>query len=158
LEYIPVFMSLKELVEKFVLQIIDQSKYYLVDIHATDSKLRKKVVVYLDSDEGISIDECGVISQQLGKELEEVIDTAFTLEVSSPGADSPLKFDRQYLKNIGRSLKIITLSGEEFKGELKSFETGILVIQPEKKKKIVPEPITLELKNIKEAKVVISFK
>lgn len=151
-------MSLKELVEKFVLQIIDQSEYYLVDIHATDSKLRKKVVVYLDSDQGISIDECSVISQKLGKELEEVIDTAFTLEVSSPGADSPLKFERQYVKNIGRTLKITTMSGEEVKGELKSFENGQMVIQPEKKKKIVPEAITIELKNIKEAKVVISFK
>lgn len=151
-------MSLKELVEKFVLEIIDQTEYYLVDIYASDSKLRKKVVVYLDSDEGISIDECGLISQKLGKELEEVIDSAFTLEVSSPGADSPLKFDRQYLKNIGRTMKIITETGDEIKGELKSFEDGKIVIQPEKKKKIVPEAVTLEIKVIKEAKVVISFK
>lgn len=151
-------MALREAVIKFLDEIISSTDYYLVDVVVSDSKIRKKITVYIDSDEGITIDQCGKVSQDLGKELEEIIDVAFVLEVSSPGADSPLKFERQYVKNIGRTLKVSLLDETEIKGTLTQVSEGSITIEPEAKKKIKPEAVTLPIEQIKEAKVVISFK
>lgn len=151
-------MALREAVIKFLDEIISTTDYYLVDVVVSDSKIRKKITVFIDSDEGISIDECGDVSRRLGIELEEIIDIAFVLEVSSPGADSPLKFERQYTKNIGRTLKVTLEDLSEVKGILTQVSNGQITIEPEAKKKIKPEAVTLLIENIKEAKVVISFK
>ncbi|MCP9766751.1 ribosome maturation factor RimP [Lacihabitans sp. LS3-19] len=151
-------MALKEAVIKYLDEIIAETDYYLVDVVVSESKIRKKITVYIDSDEGIQIDQCGKVSQALGKELEEIIEDAFVLEVSSPGADSPLKFERQYFKNIGRTIKVTLNDLSEVKGQLLSIKDGIITILPEAKKKIKPVETTLEIENIKEAKVVISFK
>ena len=151
-------MALREAVIKFLDEIISATDYYLVDVVVSDSKIRKKITVYIDSDEGISIDECGEVSRKLGAELEEIIDVAFVLEVSSPGADSPLKFERQYTKNIGRTLKVTLEDLSETKGTLTQVSEGKITIEPEAKKKIKPEAVTFLIENIKEAKVVISFK
>jgi ribosome maturation factor RimP len=121
-------------------------------------KSEKKITVFIDSDEGISIDECGEVSRKLGSELEEIIDVAFVLEVSSPGADSPLNFERQYTKNIGRTLKVTLDDLNEIKGTLTKVSEGKITLEPEAKKKIKPETVTLLIEKIKEAKVVISFK
>ena len=151
-------MALKEAVVKYLDEIISTTDYYLVDVVVSDSKIRKKITVFIDSDEGISIDECGDVSRKLGTELEEIIDVAFVLEVSSPGADSPLKFERQYIKNIGRTLKVTLEDLSEVKGILTQVSDGKITIEPEAKKKIKPESMTLLIENIKEAKVIISFK
>jgi len=151
-------MSLKETVIRLVDGQIAETDYYVVDIVVSDSKIKRKVTVFLDSDTGITIDECTAFSRELGNRLEEIIDDAFTLEVSSPGADSPLKFERQYVKNIGRSLRITKTDGTEIKGKLTEVNNGTVVIEPEAKKKIKPEAVTLPLEEIREAKVIISFK
>lgn len=128
-------MSLKDTVIKLVEDLIRDTDYYVVEIAVSDSKIRRKVSIFLDSDAGITIDQCTEVSRKLGLQLEEVIDEAFTLEVSSPGADSPLKFERQYVKNIGRSLKILKVDGSEIKGKLVSVENGSITIETEAKKK-----------------------
>ena len=151
-------MALKEAVIKYLDVILADTDYYVVDVVVSDTKIRKKITVYIDSDEGIHIDQCGKVSQALGKELEEIIEDAFVLEVSSPGVDSPLKFERQYIKNIGRTLKVTLNDLTEIKGKLLSIKDGMITILPEEKKKVKPVDTTLEIENIKEAKVVISFK
>lgn len=151
-------MSLKETVIKLVDDLIAETDCYAVDITVSDSKIRRKVAVFLDSDTGITIDQCTTFSRALGNQLEEIIDEAFTLEVSSPGADSPLKFERQYVKNIGRSLRIIKTDNTEIKGKLIEVNNGTVLIEPEAKKKVKPEAVTLSLGEIREAKVIISFK
>jgi ribosome maturation factor RimP len=151
-------MSLKDTIIKLVEDLIRETDYYVVDIAVSDSKIRRKVSIFLDSDTGITIDQCTEVSRKLGLQLEEIIDEAFTLEVSSPGADSPLKFERQYVKNVGRSLRILKVDGSEVKGKLVSVENGNITIETEAKKKVKSETVALSLDEIKEAKVIISFK
>lgn len=151
-------MNLRDTVDNIIHQLIENSDIYLVDVLISESKIRKKITVFLDTDEGIKIDDCSKISHQLGLKLEEIIENAFVLEVSSPGADSPLKMERQFLKNIGRTLKVITVEEEEIKGVLVNFLNNEIEIQPEKKKKLVFDSKKIKLEKIKEAKVIISFK
>lgn len=151
-------MQLKNTVESILENQLSGSPFYIVDVLASDSKIRKKITILVDSDEGIKIDECSTISRELGNELEGIIEDAFTLEVSSPGVDTPLKLERQYRKNIGRKLKVTLNDGTEIKGELLSYENDVAGIQPEKIKKITPEPVSIQRSDIKEAKVIITFK
>ncbi|WP_341224338.1 ribosome maturation factor RimP [uncultured Arcticibacterium sp.] len=140
-------------------ELLDLELQFLVDVKVSSSKIRQKITVLIDTDEGIGIADCSRVSRELGDRLEELIDDAYTLEVSSPGLDTPLKLKRQYHKNIGKSLRVITLDGDDFKGEL--LEAGDLEIMllPEKKKKEKkqPEKVSLAFENIKEARVQVSF-
>ncbi len=151
-------MSLKETVIRLVEEQIQDKDLYIVEVVVSESKIRRKVSVFLDADQGITIDQCTEVSRKLGHELEEVIEEAFTLEVSSPGADSPLKLERQFVKNIGRSLRILMLDGTELKGKLSGVDGGKIHIETEAKKKVKSEAVTLNMAEIKEAKVIISFK
>jgi|SRR5690554_4465874 ribosome maturation factor RimP len=77
--------------------------------------------VFVDADEGISISTCTLINKALYKKLEESAiypEGDFSLEVSSPGLDEPLKLVRQYKKNVGRQVEVQLKSGEKLEGKL----------------------------------------
>ena len=122
--------------------------------------------ISLDTDEGISIDSCARISRKLNHflEEEEPFDFPFRLEVSSPGVGRPLVVRRQYLKNVGRKIKVVLDNGELRRGKLISAdeENGI-VVEPskkgKKKKGVKEEPTLYEIsyEKIKEAIIEISF-
>jgi len=122
--------------------------------------------VFIDSDSGLKISQCQRLSRHLESYLDEEqwLGEKYTLEVSSPGLDQPLKLIRQYKKNINRSLKIKMLDGEQRKGTLKAVEEQAihleeLHVRKEGKKKI-KELITaiIPLEKIDQAKVQIVFK
>lgn len=140
-------------------ELLEPERQFLVDAKISDSKIRRKITVLIDTDSGIGIDECTKVSRELGAKLEELIEDAYILEVSSPGLDTPLKLKRQYSKNSGKKLKVITDLGIEYIGELKNVDESGIVILPEKKKKdkTRPEEVRLAFDNIKEARVQVSF-
>ena len=77
----------------WVEEIIDNPEIFLVEsIIKGDKGGKRKIIVYLDSDKGLTIDACSSISRQLGSKLEEDSKLgSFTLEVSSYGVGRPLK-------------------------------------------------------------------
>lgn len=123
------------------------------------------IQVLLDGDQGVSIQDCMKVSRFLEGSFDREIED-FSLNVSSPGLDQPLRVKRQYKKNIGRSLFVKTMSGEKIEGELKAAdEENISVFTREKRriegrkaKEWVEETHTIAYDDISEAKVVISFK
>src|SRR3954464_14928510 len=80
---------------------------FIVDILAS-LKGQKKILVLVDSDRGLHIDECAEISRKLSKALDDsgFMEENYMLEVSTPGVEHPLKLKRQYIKNIGRNVKV----------------------------------------------------
>ena len=107
--------------EEIVLELIkgDES-LFLVDAEIKGNEGNLTVVVLIDGDQGVDIDRCAEISRELGNilEEEEMIESKYRLEVSSPGIEQPIKLIRQYHKNIGRDFKVDTFDGEQFKGKL----------------------------------------
>ena len=79
-----------------------------------------KLTVFLDSDSGMSFSKCQKISRQLEARIEEegMMPEKYTLDVSSPGIERPLKFKRQYIKNVGRKMEVLDAEGESYTGEL----------------------------------------
>lgn len=141
-------------------QMLANGDHFVVEVKIT-SDLRK-IWVALDGDHGVDIDYCAEVSRKLGEELDSLEDLgAYVLEVSSPGADAPLRFIRQYPKHVGREMKVKLIDGSEFKGVLESVGTGSLSFgytHKEKGKKAEQRTRTLPFEEIETAKVIISFK
>jgi len=129
---------------------------FLVDVLL---KPGNRVYVFIDGDHGVTIDDCVRVSRMLENSLDRESED-FELNVSSAGADQPLRMPRQYPKNIGRSLHIKLADEKELKGKLMSTdENGItLLTEGDKKKKIAPVETYILFQSIVEAKVIISFK
>ena len=135
------------------------TNYFLVDIRI---KPGNNIRVILDADMGVSIDKCVEYNRSLYKKIEEsglFPPGDFSLEVSSPGTDEPLRYHRQYLKNRGRNVEVTLLDGSRKDGKLVEVsEDGIIIEESRgnKKKKEV-ELRSLLFDNIKSTKIQVVF-
>ena len=132
--------------------------YFVVE---TSVKPTNNIKVFVDADQGAAIDQLTRINRALYKWVEENLfpNGDFSIEVSSPGLDEPLKLDRQYLKNIGRMVEIVLKNGLKKEGKLVSVSETDVVIEEEKgkgKKKEVVQHIILK-EEIKTTKIQIQF-
>ena len=118
------------------------------------------MVVYIYGDEGVSLEACTQISRVLESVLDEepTMGGVYELEVSSPGVNRPLKFPRQYLKHVGRTLRIELTNGTKIEGQLinTGHESISLEIKPVDKKS-KPEIREIPYEQIKEAYVTVQF-
>jgi ribosome maturation factor RimP len=149
--------KIKELAEA---QLTDAS-HFVVDVIASFKNNPKKLLVILDGDKGITIDDCAEVSRKLSDELDKsnLVDGAFLLEVSTPGLDQPLKNRRQYVKNVGRNIKVKTKIGA-VEGKLSNvLEDAIEVIQETGTgKKKVEKAVEIAFSDIERTFVLVSFK
>ena len=151
-------MITKEKVQSLVEEVL-LTDQFVVDIHVG---LGNSILVFVDSDTGISVGECVEISRHIEHSLDRETED-FSLEVSSPGLSGPFKVLRQYLKNVGREVEVVVKSGEKHKGILKSaneagFELEIVVKEKVDGKKIATtKSLTFDYDHIKTVKIVISF-
>jgi ribosome maturation factor RimP len=122
------------------------------------------IEVLLDKDSGLNVEDCKKISRHVESSLDREKED-FSMEVSSPGVGKPLVVHRQYVKNVGRTVKVKVGEGEKYEGDLAEVsETGIVLkyqekeaLSGKKKKEWVEKTVTLAFDNIKETKVVIRF-
>lgn len=136
--------QVKATVEKLVLPIIEKEQMELVDIEFVKEGSNWFLRVFIDKEGGIDIDDCGKISEGISAKLDEVdpIPQAYFLEVSSPGAERPLKKPADLQKSVGKHVHITTyepINGEKvFEGKLLSFENEEITLQDAKKQKVIP--------------------
>jgi len=124
-----------------------------------------RIIVYIDSMAGVTLEECMSVSRYLEKKLDREVED-FELEVSSPGLDRPLKLPVQYEKNTGRMLDVLKTDGMKVTGKLLGISTGVIQLQTETtekngktgKKTTRQELVEIKLQEIKTAKVIISLK
>jgi len=120
------------------------------------------IKVFVDADRGISIDKLAQYNRSLYRQIEEsglFPNNDFSLEISSPGLDEPLKLRRQYLKNIGRYVEVILKSGIKTEGKLISATDKEILIEEEKgnkkKKEIIEHSLLYD--DIKTTKIQIKW-
>ena len=132
--------------------------YFLVEISV---KPTNNIKVFVDADQGAAIDQLSRINRALYKWVEENLfpNGDFSIEVSSPGLEEPLKLNRQYLKNVGRMVEIVLKNGLKKEGKLISVSENEVVIEEEigkgKKKEVVQHIILKE--DIKTTKIQVKF-
>jgi ribosome maturation factor RimP len=141
-------------------KLTDPSQF-LVDVVLSARKGPKKLLIIIDGDNGITIDDCSNLSREISKVLDEsgLIDENYMLEVSTPGVDHPLKFHRQYKKNIGRKLKL-KLADKVIEGKLTDVKDDSITISQETGtgKKLQTTTLNLTFSEIEKAFVIVSFK
>ena len=145
--------------QKVKAMIEDEPGIFLVEIRI---KPTNNVKVFLDADVGMSLDKLIHYNRKLYRDLEEsgfFPGNDFSLEVSSPGLDEPLKLHRQYLKNVGRPVEVIRLDGVKNEGKLITVSDTDIVVEEErgkgKKKELVQHIVPFSA--IKATRVQIKF-
>ena len=138
--------------EQLINEILaDEKEYFCVSVRI---KPTNNVKVFIDGDKGIAIEKCVRFNRKLYKLIEETgmyPEGEFSLELSSPGVDEPLKMHRQYLKNIGREVELTFNDDTKKEGKLLSVtETDLLIEYTEGKgKKAITQQLVMPLSNIK---------
>lgn len=141
-------------------QFIDNDELFLVDVNVKGKAGNLKIQVFIDGDDLVDIDECSKISRKLSDELEEqdIIEGRYILEVSSPGADKPLKLIRQYAKHVGRELEVLTNKNKKYQGVLLDIideKIELSVKSGKVKKELNSETLKLPFEEIEHSKVII---
>lgn len=132
------------------------SDKFLVDILI---KPGNRIYIFIDGDHGVTISDCVELSRYVESNLDRESED-FELNVSSSGADQPIRLPRQYLKNTGRSLQVKLSEDKTVTGKLNEVsESGIVIeIKEDKKKKISAQIMHIDFSQIIESKVILSFK
>lgn len=142
-----------------LVETIVTDPYFLV---SAKIKPTNNIKLFLDGDQGITIETCVKINRQLYKLIEEKAwypEGDFSLEVSSPGIDEPLVLHRQYLKNIGRKLEVTFTDNTIKNGTLISVTDQDFTIEEVvgKGKKAEKIQVQIAFTTVKEAIVQVSF-
>ena len=95
----------------FVEPILKDVGYELVDLEFKQEGPEWFLRIFIDKDGGVNLDDCASISREVSAilEVEDVIDQAYRLEVSSPGMDRPLKKPEDFERFSGERVKVKTL-------------------------------------------------
>ncbi|HVZ96895.1 MAG TPA: hypothetical protein VG847_08480 [Chitinophagaceae bacterium] len=147
-------------VENLLGEVISQSgTMFTVGVKISPSN---NIRVFIDADDGITIEKCTIVNRALYKRIEEsglFPGGNFSLEVSSPGVDEPLKLHRQYEKNIGRNVEATLSDGSKITGKLVTVNHQDMVVEEKtgKGNKAVIKPINILFSQVKQTKVLITF-
>jgi ribosome maturation factor RimP len=103
----------------------------LVECDQFQAGKRKVLRLYIDKPEGVTVDDCSKVSRHLSAALdidEELVPGAYTLEVSSPGLDRPLKSSRDFERNLNRLLRVTRSTGKPMVGTLRAVDENTLTL------------------------------
>ena len=132
---------------------------FLIDLSVHGDQVK----IVLDGDQGVALKDCVAISRAIEKNLEEK-EMDVSLEVSSAGVSSPLVQDRQYKKNLGRKLEVVT-DEDRYEGKLTGVTSESITLEwkarePKpvgKGKRTVNKKLEIPFTEIREAKVKVTF-
>jgi ribosome maturation factor RimP len=137
--------------------------FFMVSLNINQNN---KIIIELDHEQNpVSIIDCIEFSRQVEHNLDREIED-FELEVSSAGLSNPFRVYKQYVKNIGRTIKVMLKSSKVIEGELLAVdEEGILVktestekVEGKKKKQLIVKEDKYKFDEINQTKLVITFK
>ncbi|MDN9010238.1 ribosome maturation factor RimP [Brevibacillus laterosporus] len=147
-----------QIVEELLTPILEETGLELVDIEYKKEGSNWFLRIFIDNESSnIDIEDCGTVSEKLGAKLDELdpIPTAYFLEVSSPGAERPLRKEKDYHKAVGKHVHITTKEAVDgqalFEGTLEAFDGETLTISEQKNK------YTIKMDQISEARLAIVF-
>ena len=151
-----------QLLRDTVEESIANTDIFVVDIRVGAGN---SIVVELDSDTYLDLDTCAAVTRR----IEEVFDRDvedYDLEVGSAGLTSPFKVRRQYEKNLGNRVEVLTADGRKLSGVLTRVDDDSITleipvktkIEGKKRPQIVDTPFDIPLSNVKQAKYIIEFK
>ncbi len=154
-------MDIKTKLTRLAEESLQNSSLFVVDV-VTSSRNLSKITVIVDGDSGVTIEDCGKVSKALSIKLDEADfgTDRYVLEVATPGLDHPLKLNRQFIKNIGRGLKVHGKDKSILQGKLMAADEESMTLRQEIKvgKTITEKVVILRFEDVEKAFVLVSFK
>jgi len=161
------FEELQTEIKTFIEPLLDKIKAEIVELNIKKVNNTIYLQIIIDKETGgISIEECSIVNRELSAKLGKsdiIRDKNYTVEVSSPGVDRPIKTQKDFKRVIGRHVNIFTSDNlnnpKTYEGIVKKVSEDKIMILPIKKSKkqkmTTTETVTLMIKDIIKAKQVI---
>ena len=150
----------QQAIEDFVnAQLTGTEDVFLVEVKVIPGN---NIKVFLDADNGITIEKCIKVNRTLYNQIEEselFPNNDFSLEVSSPGVEEPLKLHRQYKKNIGRTVEVTMNDETKKEGKLTAVSEDEIIIEQKagEGKRSVIQTTNISFNQVKHTKVLVTF-
>jgi len=147
--------SIKQNILNAVKEISEKNNLFLLEVLFRGTEQNWVIEIFIDGEDILSADDCARISREINQVIEEkeLLNSAYRLDVSSPGVDRPLKYFKQYKKHINRKFEIRYKSGENKKsitGKLVKIEDNNLYFYSGREQ-------VIKFEDIIKAKVLVSF-
>ena len=137
--------------------LLEGTDMFIVNIKI---KPTNNIKLFLDADSGLSVSKSADVNRKLYKLIEAegwFPEGDFSLEVSSPGVDEPLTGERQYKKNVGRTVLVTPVEGKDILGVLREVKENEIVLEVKVPKKKETVMVDIPLSDIKKIVVQIIF-
>ncbi|KRM76559.1 ribosome maturation factor RimP [Secundilactobacillus collinoides] len=152
-----------DIVTNLATPIVDAHKFELVDVEFVQEAKSWYLRLYIDKPGGITINECALVSDEVGEKLDELdpdpIPQAYFLEVSSPGAERPLKKEQDYERALNHYIHVSLyqkLDGEKaYEGTMTDLTPDELTLKVNLKGRI--KTLTIPREKIAKARLAIKF-
>jgi len=147
----------KERVHALAAHVLADQNMELIDLEYQREGRGWVLRLYIDKEGGITLDDCARVSQEIGTvlDVEDFIGTPYSLEVSSPGLNRPLKNERDFIKYRDRLIKVKTFepidNRRNFKGKLREISDGRIEME------IDGGVVTIPLANVAKANLEVEF-
>jgi len=154
-------MNIIEKVEKLMLPICEETGTYLVDVEYEEENGTWYLRIFVDTEVGLTMEECIAVTELISGKLDEedFIAEEYMMEVSSPGAERPLKTVEDLRDAVGYHINVTVQDAiddiHEFQGDLISFESDILVLECLFKTR--KKQIKIAYNNVKKARLAVKF-
>jgi len=131
-------------IEAVVLPVIEELGLELVEVQYRREQSGWVLRLIIDKQDGVSLDDCAATSREISQllDIEDFIDQAYNLEVSSPGLNRSLKSMADFQRFIGRKAKIKTIepiAGEHvFIGKIQQTEGETIILEVDRKEVLIP--------------------
>ncbi|MGL5884821.1 MAG: ribosome maturation factor RimP [Bombilactobacillus sp.] len=143
--------------------LLEKHGFYLVDIEYVKEGANWYLRLYIDKPAGIDIEECALFNQELSDKLDEqapdLIPNAYFLEVSSPGAERPLKTEQDLQRAVGKYIHVSLYQKQQqqkiFEGVLLDYDSQYLRLRQHQNNEF--SEIELARKNIAAMRLAIEF-
>ena len=151
-------MSLSEKITELVQPVVESAGFFLEDVHVLSPGNHRIITCIVDGQTPLNLDQVTSVSRNISELLdtaEFMGETAFTLEVTSPGVDRPLTLARHWQKNINRLVRVVHLDGSVTAGRITSAESTHAILVEDIKGK--SKEHTVLFADVKRATVEIEF-
>ncbi len=150
-------MSLITSIEQALTPVVIEAGFFLEEVTLTSAGNRRLVTCVVDGEKSLNMDDVTSISREISNLLEEAPfmgETAFTLEVTSPGVDRPLTLPRHWRKNATRLVRVTLTNGEVITGRITTSDENVVTLVIEAK---VLKEVSVAFVDVKKAIVEIEF-
>ena len=151
-------MSLSEKITELVQPAVESAGFFLEDVHVLSPGSHRIITCIVDGQTPLNLDQVTSVSRNISELLDTADfmgETAFTLEVTSPGVDRPLTLHRHWQKNVKRLVKVVYLDGSVVSGRISAVEEShVFFIEDIKGKS---KEHTVAFADVKRATVEIEF-